>query len=275
MSALQLALFGSPVARSKSPRIHQAFAEQFGLDIDYRLIEASAEAFPGKLESFRSEGGVGCNITLPLKTLAFEQAAHPSQGATLAQAANTLWWDEKGDCHADNTDGPGLVADLEGSLGFDLAGFRILLLGAGGAAAGVLGALLARKPASVTIANRTLSRASELAQRHQSVGEVNAIAVTDLGDFPGADLVLDATSSGHQGTHPTIPYQALASAKLVYSLNYGAAAAPLGELARLADTQFHDGLGMLVEQAACSFEIWTGKKPATAPVLAQISMESV
>lgn len=274
MSALQLALFGSPVAGSRSPRIHQAFAAQLGLDIEYGLVEAAPEAFAEKLASFRTQGGAGCNVTLPLKTLAFEQAAHASQGARLAEAANTLWWDEHGNCHADNTDGPGLVADLEGSLGFELQGARILLLGAGGAAAGVLGALLARNPASVTIANRTLSRASELAQRHASLGPVSALAVTDLGEFEGADLVLDATSSGHQGTHPTIPYQALASAKLVYSLNYGAAAAPLGELARLADAHFHDGLGMLVEQAACSFEIWTGKKPTTAPVLTQLSLES-
>lgn len=270
MSAIRLALFGQPVSHSPSPRVHQAFAAQFRLEVEYRLIEASPGQFPERLQAFRESGGVGCNITLPLKNLAFQLAHQASPRAELAAAANTLWWDGDGRCRADNTDGDGLVRDLRDNLGIDIAGKRVLLLGAGGAAAGVLGALLERRPAQVIIANRTVERARELGKRHMKRGEVLAIALDNLDCCGPVDLVIEATSMGRSGDPPTISPSVFAGAELCYSLNYGPAARPMYLLSRLAEAPFHNGIGMLVEQAALSFEIWTGHRPATAPVLAEM-----
>lgn len=275
MSSIKLALFGHPVSHSPSPSVHQAFAAQFRLAVEYRLIEASPEDFPESLETFRAEGGSGCNITLPLKHLACELADQRTPRAKLAAAANTLWWTADGACHADNTDGAGLVRDLQDNLGVNIEGKKVLLLGAGGAAAGVLGALLACRPSQVVIANRTVEKARSLARRHLSLGEVLGIALDDLHRCGPVDLVIEATSMGRTGGHPDIPPSAFVGAELCYSLNYGAAAQPMYQLSRLAKAPFHGGLGMLVEQAALSFEIWTGHKPDTAPVLAEMAQATV
>lgn len=265
-----LALFGSPVSRSPSPEVHGAFAAQFGLDVAYRLIESTAEPFAERLNDFRQAGGSGCNITLPLKQIAFEQADVHTSRATLAMAANTLWWDEEGRCHADITDGEGLVRDLERNIGLGIQGLKVLLLGAGGAAAGVTGAVLERKPAQLVVVNRTLERARELAARHSKLGEVHCLSVDDLERCAAPDLVIDATSIGHSGRSPELPREILDGMPLCYSLNYGEAAQPFIRRFYSAGLRVHDGLGMLVEQAACSFEIWTGHKPDTAPVLADL-----
>jgi shikimate dehydrogenase len=271
MSVIRLALFGQPVSHSPSPRVHQAFAGQFGLEVDYRRIEASPEDFPASLEAFRAEGGSGCNITLPLKQLACELAAEHTARAKLANAANTLWWTDNGDCHADNTDGEGLVRDLEANLGVHIAGLNVLLLGAGGAAAGVLGALLARRPTQLALVNRTVNRARSLAARHAPLGDVRCLSLDDFERSEAPDLLIDATSMGHVGRQPEFPRHVLEGSPRCYSLNYGAAAQPFASLCRLAGLRFNDGLGMLVEQAALSFEIWTGHKPDTAPVLAELA----
>lgn len=267
MSTIRLALFGQPVSHSPSPRVHQAFAAQFGLTVDYRLIEAAPEEFPKRLADFRKDGGTGCNITLPLKQLACELADEASPRAELAAAANTLWWDREGRCRAENTDGEGLVRDLRDNLAVDIAGKNILLLGAGGAAAGALGALLQCRPAQVIIANRTVERARALASRHGKLGRILAIPLDGLDRCGRVDLAVEATSMGRGGEPPEISPSAFAGAELCYSLNYGDAARPMAELARLAGSPFRDGVGMLVEQAALSFEIWTGHRPDTAPVL--------
>ncbi len=267
MSVMRLALFGKPVKHSPSPRVHGAFASQLGIEIDYALIEASPEEFPGKLEAFREAQGSGCNITVPLKSLACQQADERSARAALAGAANTLWWPSDNRCHADHTDGEGLVRDIETNLDMAIESSRILLLGAGGAAAGVLGALLERKPASLAVANRTEERARALARRHESLGEVVAMSLDDVSQAGIVDIVIDATSMGHSGAQPQIPAEVLAEAELCYSMNYGRAAGPMRALAIRAGVPFCDGLGMLVEQAACAFEIWTGERPQTQAVL--------
>jgi shikimate dehydrogenase len=275
MKTIHLALFGHPVSNSPSPAVHRAFGAQFGLDIDYRLIDATTYEFPTSLNTFHQSGGIGCNITLPLKPLAFELAPERSSRASLAEAANTLWWTPGGVCHADNTDGEGVVRDLEHNLGFEIAGKRLLVLGAGGAAAGVLGALLRKQPSRLGIANRTLSRAGDLASRHAALAEIAVMGLADVGEFGPVDLMVDATSMGHSGELPQLPDTLARGGPVCYSLNYGPAASPMKEWCAQTGMTFQDGSGMLVEQAACSFEIWTGKKPDTGPVLKALRSSSL
>jgi shikimate dehydrogenase len=262
---LHLALFGKPVSHSLSPGIHESFGRQFELNVDYRLIEAGPNEFPGALDQFRSEGGSGCNITLPLKTEAYRLAQVKSRRAELASAANTLWWDAEGRLRADNTDGTGLVRDIESNLGISIRSRRLLVLGAGGSCAGIMAALLDQEPEQVIIANRTGEKAVELAQRHASLGEVRGIALETLAD-ERADIVIDTTSAGHEGKRPAIRDSVLEAAGLCYSLNYGEAANPMRNWCLELGVPFQDGLGMLVEQAARAFEIWTGFTPQTESV---------
>lgn len=266
MSSIRLALFGQPVSHSPSPRVHRAFGAQFGIDVDYRLIEASPETFPDRLQQFRSEGGAGCNITLPLKGTACELADERSDRAELAGAANTLWWSSDGRCQAGNTDGEGLVRDIEQNLGISIQGSRVMLLGAGGAAAGSLGALLDRRPSRLVLVNRTLERARELADRHADLGEIDCLPLNEIERTGASDLVIDATSMGHGGHRIDLPPPLLDGVSLCYSLNYGPAADPMREACAAAGIRFSDGLGMLVEQAAISFAIWTDHRPDSAPV---------
>ncbi|HKJ17441.1 MAG TPA: shikimate dehydrogenase [Xanthomonadales bacterium] len=267
MSKLRLALFGSPISHSPSPAIHGSFATQLGIDVDYRLIEASPAVFPEKLDRFRWGGGKGCNITLPLKHQASRMADARTERVEVATAANTLWWDEKGQLHADNTDGRGLVRDLVSNLEIEIAGKKLLILGAGGAAAGILGALLACKPATLTVFNRTLERAQALATQHSRLGKVGYVTAAALEHEGTYDLVIDATATGIQGQTPAIPAGLLADSGACYSLSYGKASQPLGKWCEKLGTSFYSGWGMLVEQAALSFEIWTGKAPETSEVL--------
>ncbi len=274
MNTLRLALFGSPVGHSPSPRLHKAFAAQFDLDIDYRLIEASPADFPEKLDRFRWGGGRGCNITLPLKHIACNLADSRTGRAETASAANTLWWDESGQLNADNTDGRGLVRDMINNLEMTITGRELLILGAGGATAGIMGPLLECNPGSLTIANRTVERAEALAIRHSRLGKTSCISIRELGRCPKFHLVIDATSTGHQGLTPDIPRHIISDSEACYSLNYGRAAKPLENWCQQLETSFHSGWGMLVEQAALSFEIWTGKRPDTRSVLDSLSPPS-
>jgi shikimate dehydrogenase len=189
-----------------------------------------------------------------------------SDSAARAQAANTLVFD--GELHADNTDGRGLVDDLCRRAGSRLEGTRICLLGAGGAAAGVLGALLRAQPAKLVIANRSPDRARDLAERHSGLGELACCALTDIAAHGPFDLLVNATSQGHHGQAPPLSRRWMAQGGLCYDLNYGPAAMPLRQLCRAEGIDYRDGLGMLVGQAALSFELWTGKRPDVLPVLA-------
>jgi len=271
---IRLALFGQPVAHSLSPRIHALFAQQCGLLVDYRAIEASEATLPREIDMLAAHGGRGCNITVPLKHAAWRLATHSSERARRAMAANTLVFESSGGRFAENTDGEGLVSDLENRLDTPLAGRSICLLGAGGAAAGVLGALLSRSPRQLVIANRTVRRATELAASHRDLGGVLACSLDELGVHGTFDLLINATSQGHSGEAAALSPRWLASKALCYDLNYGAAAEPLRRYCSFAGLRYADGLGMLVGQAALAFELWTGVSPDAAPVLQELRAEA-
>jgi shikimate dehydrogenase len=267
---IRLAVFGSPVAHSLSPRIHDLFARQCGLQVDYRAVEATAATFAGLVRALAEQGGRGCNVTVPFKQAAWKLAASASDDAARARAANTLVFAPDGAWYADNTDGPGLVDDLASLPGFRLAGARVCLLGAGGAAAGVLGALLRARPACVLIANRSEERARQLAERHADLGAPDTCALQEIGARGPFELVINATSAGHQGIAPPLSRDWLAPGGRCYDLNYGSAAAPFRLACERLGVACSDGLGMLVGQAARSFLLWTGRRPDAAAVLAEL-----
>ena len=266
---IRLAVFGQPVAKSLSPRIHKLFADQFGLPLDYTAREATPATFSEQVSELAREGGLGCNVTLPFKNAAWQLAARCSEDAARAEAANTLVF-TPGDWYADNTDGRGLVDDLEGNAGVTLAGSRICLLGAGGAAAGVLAALLRAGPSRVTVLNRSGDKAVDLAARHADLGQVAGGGLENAGEAGPFDLLVNATSLGHHGAAAPLQAAWFARGAICYDMNYGPASVPLGTLCGKLGVPYSDGLGMLVGQAALSFALWTGKKPDTAPVLAAL-----
>jgi len=262
------AVIGNPVAHSKSPWIHAEFARATGQYIEYGRIEAPLEAFARTVAAFRAAGGRGCNVTLPFKAEAFALASAPTPRASAARAANTLRFEGEA-LLADNTDGAGLVNDLERNLRRPVAGKRVLLMGAGGAAQGVLGPLLEARPAALVIANRTGRKARELAAR-----------------FPGSrgggydeiggerfDIVVNATSAGLAGEAAPLPEGVFAPGALAYDMVYGRDT-PFLAAARAAGAAACDGLGMLVEQAAESFFFWRGVRPETGAVLAALRADS-
>lgn len=265
---IRLGLFGSPIKSSLSPRIQRLFAAQFGLKIEFESCETLAGGFPEKLEAFRQAGGIGCNVTLPLKRDAWQLAEDSSKEVRQAQAANTLLWQSSGGWYAHNTDGAGLVADLLGNHGIELAGQRILILGAGGATAGILGPLLACEPREVMLVNRNMERAETLALRFGSFGVVNVTSWPELAAQGSFNLVINATSLGHQGQVPELSTAQFQSNALCYDLNYFKASRPLKQRCAELNLRYVDGLGMLVEQAAKSFRIWTGYPPDSQSVIA-------
>jgi shikimate dehydrogenase len=259
------AVIGNPVAHSKSPWIHAAFARQTRQDLDYGRIEAPLDGFARTLDAFRAAGARGANITLPFKEQAFSYCAlETSARARAAAAVNTLRFDGK-IVFGDNTDGIGLVTDLERNLGRSIADKRVLLLGAGGAARGVLQPLLERGPAALRLANRTARRAVELA------GLFKGVRGGGFGEIAGEafDLVINATSAGLANQAPALPPGIFAPGAFAYDMVYGRDT-PFLALARAAGAAASDGLGMLVEQAAESFLLWRGVRPETAPVLAAL-----
>jgi shikimate dehydrogenase len=264
---MRLAVFGFPVTHSQSPVIHKMFANQLGMDIDYQAIESRPHEFDQKLHKLVTEGGKGCNVTVPLKRLAWDLATSRSASAERARAVNTLVFEKENERFGDNTDGRGLVRDLAKNLQCKLEGTTICIVGAGGATSGVLGDLLELSPNRLVIANRTVGKAQELAQSHQDLGEVEACTLEQLAGLNSFDLVINATSLGHAGRHPDLPASLFTPDGLCYDLNYGQAAEPLRDRCQINDIAYQDGLGMLVEQAALSFALWTGKHPETSAVL--------
>jgi shikimate dehydrogenase len=259
------AVLGNPVAHSQSPFIHAAFAQQTGETVEYGRVLCPFDAFEPTVRAFAAEGGHGCNITVPFKFEAPRLAARISARAALAEAANVLRFDAEG-WFADNTDGIGLVRDIESNAGQPLAGRRVLLVGAGGGAAGVLGPLLERRPAEVVVANRTLAKAKQLVERHRRFDlPLRAAALDAAGE--AFDVVLNASASSLQAAAVPVPAHVLAPGALAVDLMYGAAAQPFLAWAAAAGARGRDGLGMLVEQAAEAFFLWRGVRPATAPVL--------
>jgi shikimate dehydrogenase len=259
------AVIGHPVAHSKSPWIHAEFARQTRQDLEYLRIEAPLDGFERTVEEFRAAGGCGANVTLPFKERAFAYCGGmASARAHTAAAVNTLRF-EGASVHGDNTDGVGLVIDLERNLGRVIAGKRVLLIGAGGAARGVLQPVLERGPAVLKIANRTARRAEELADLFQDV------TGGGFGDLAGEfyDLLINATSAGLANEAPRLPKGIFAPGAFAYDMVYGRDT-PFLALARAAGAATSDGMGMLVEQAAESFLLWRGVRPDTAPVLASL-----
>lgn len=269
---ITLAVFGQPVLHSLSPRIHLAFGRQAGLSVAYRAIEVAPGGLAGALEALAARGGIGCNVTLPLKHEAMSLARTWSEHVELAQAANTLLRDGDG-WHGETTDGTGLVTDLR-RCGLDPAGKRVALLGAGGAAASVCAALLDADPTELRIYNRTADRALALAERHRALGPVTADRMDRLGEEP-FDLVLNATALGHRGERPPVSAALFLPGSTLYDLNYGAAAEPLERWALENDISYRSGLGMLVGQAAESFRLWTGFEPDIEPVLMELTREGL
>ena len=264
------AVIGNPVAHSMSPQIHAMFARETGTDIIYERLLAPRDGFAATVQSFRVSGGIAANVTLPFKLEAFALAQSHSARAQRCCAVNTLKFigDE---IHGDITDGVGLVRDIEHNLGVAIGGRRVLLLGAGGAARGVVADILSARPASLSIANRTAARATEIAETFRDLGTINAIAIEALSTQP-FDIIINATSAGLNDALPPIHAACFANGALAYDMVYGRDT-PFLALARLAGARAADGLGMLVEQAAESFYLWRGVRPATAPVIAQLQDE--
>lgn len=257
------AVIGHPVAHSKSPWIHAEFARACGQDLEYRRIEAPPGRFAEAADAFRAAGGRGLNVTLPFKGDAFRYSEHLSDRARAAQAVNTLSF--AAEVQGDTTDGPGLVFDVERNLGYALKGRRVLLMGAGGAAQGVVGALLGAGVASLVISNRTLEKARVLAARFPPA-RASGYAALPAGAF---DVVINATSSGLSGESVTLPQGVIGKEVLAYDMVYGHET-PFLAAARKAGAAASDGLGMLVEQAAESFFIWRGVRPDTRAVLERL-----
>jgi len=266
-------VLGNPVAHSRSPFIHAEFARQTGEPIEYGRVWCPLDGFEVCVRQFAasSEPGKGpargCNVTVPFKLQSAALARHVSARAALAQAANVLRFDEAG-WFADNTDGIGLVRDIEQHADFRIAGARVLLVGAGGAAAGVLGPLIDARPHEVVVANRTRSRAAALVERHRTAAGGVLVRDCALGDCGGPfDLVINSTSSSLQGVATPVPGAVLKRDALAIDLMYGPAALPFLAWARAHGAQARDGLGMLVEQAAEAFYVWRGVRPHTPAVL--------
>ncbi len=263
MTALpHYAVFGNPVSHSKSPQIHQQFALQEGVEIEYERICADIDGFAEAVAAFRAEGGQGANVTVPFKQEAFALADEHSERALAAGAVNTLILLKNGKLRGDNTDGIGLTNDITQVKNIAIEGKTILLLGAGGAVRGVIPVLKKHRPARIVIANRTHAKAEELSR----LFGIEAIPMADLnGCF---DIIINGTSGGLNGQIPDIPPDIFQNCALAYDMVYGGAAKPFLDFARQSGAkQTADGLGMLVGQAAASYALWRGFKPDIRPVI--------
>ena len=268
------AVMGNPVAHSKSPRIHALFAQQCGHKLEYISIQVDAGGFPQAVDQFRASGGKGLNITVPFKQEAFRLATTLSERAKIAQAVNTLRFEPDGRLFGDNTDGAGLVHDLEKNRRLALKGKQLLVLGAGGAVRGVLQPLLHRHPALVVLANRTVSKAKELAESFESFGKIEASSFEAL-KGKHFDVVINGTAASLQGELPPLPETIFARQATAYDMMYGDKSRPFLDWSTLRGAQTTaDGLGMLVEQAAESYLLWRGVRPETRSVIEKLRAES-
>jgi shikimate dehydrogenase len=264
------AVMGNPISHSRSPQIHAAFAAQTGQHIIYTAIQVDPGGFEQAVGNFFANGGKGLNVTVPFKREAWELAGELGPEAKQAGAVNTLLMGSDGTLLGRNTDGIGLVRDILHNHGGTIAGQKILLVGAGGAARGVLQPLLAEKPAQLVIANRTASRAHELATDFGQLGDVTGSSFEELAG-QHFDLIINATAASLQGEVPPLPAEICTHTSWCYDMMYGAAPTPFVLWGQQHGAQKSlDGLGMLVEQAAESFLIWRGVRPETVPVIQQI-----
>lgn len=262
------AVVGNPVAHSLSPEIHAAFARQTGQQIEYGKLLAPLDAFNSTVAQFRDAGGKGVNVTVPFKFAAFKFCDQWTSAAIDAQAVNTLDFRD-GKIVGHNTDGAGLITDLERNLQSSIRDMRVLIMGAGGATCGIMQPLLDAHPESVVIANRTLEKAIKLVARFKKSGI--KLSATSYDMLAGAqfDLVINATSAGLRDEMPPLPDGVFADGALAYDMVYGRPT-PFMDFARTRGAQTADGLGMLVEQAAEAFWIWRGVRPEARPVIAHL-----
>lgn len=266
------AVVGNPVGHSKSPWIHAKFAAQTGEAIEYGAILAPLDGFPAAIAAFQAAGGKGANVTLPFKEEAFAICAALSGRARAANAVNTLIF-SKSRVIGDNTDGLGLTRDLALNLGFVVEGRRILLLGAGGAARGVLAPLLAARPEGLTISNRSVDNARALvALLPADLGRNAAVCGYEALRGRSFDLVINATSTGLSDASLPLPPEIFSAGSLAYEMLYGRETPFMRQAREGGAAQISDGLGMLVEQAAESFFLWRGLRPLTAPVLSELRL---
>ena len=266
------AVIGNPISQSKSPLIHAAFAQEFGHDLVYRRIEGPLAGFAEAVGEFRAAGGLGLNVTAPFKIDAFELAASRSQRAERAGAANCLRF-IGGGIEAENFDGVGLRTDIEDNLGNSLTGCTVLILGAGGAARGVIEPLLASAPRALVLANRSITKAVAIAEMFPGL---EPCLLGDLGRRDGFDVVINATSAGLHGEMLDLPASIFAPDALAYDMSYGKGLTGFLRSARSAGVRrLHDGVGMLVEQAAESYAWWRGVRPATAAVITRMTVPLV
>lgn len=256
------AVIGNPIAHSKSPQIHAQFAQETGQRIDYQRLLAPLDGFADTARRFIDGGGRGANVTVPFKLEAYALADQRSERAQAAGAVNTLLF-EAGGIKGDNTDGVGLVRDISLNAGVMIKGKRVLLIGAGGAAQGVILPLLEQHPQSLTISNRTLSKADDLVRQFAHPA-LHTCAIDDLSE--AYDIVINATSAGLSGDLPPLPAAIFNSASFAYDMLYAAQPTLFMQFAQRHGAVTRDGLGMLVEQAAESFFVWRGVRPDTAPV---------
>ncbi|MFC5511387.1 shikimate dehydrogenase [Massilia jejuensis] len=261
-------VIGNPIAHSKSPEIHAAFAAQTGQDIEYGRCLAPLDGFADTVRSLAAQGYAGANVTVPFKIEAFTLATRLTARARAAGAVNTLSL-AGGDIVGDNTDGAGLVADIVRNAGVALAGKRILLLGAGGAARGIMLPFIEQGPESILVANRTRASADSLAAGFGGHGA--AVAACGVDEIAGPfDIVINATSSSLSAALPPVPASAFAKGTLALDMMYGSAPSPFMAFAAAQGAATRDGLGMLVEQAAEAFLAWRGVRPETKDVLTQL-----
>lgn len=276
---VRLALLGHPVSHSRSPFIHQAFGQALGLSVQYDTLDLPPETVDARVRALLKDGFVGFNVTVPYKETACGWAHQLTARAERAGAVNTLvpLPDQPGQWLGDTTDGAGLVRDLVSVQGLQPAAQRILLLGAGGAVRGVLEPLLAAGPACLHIANRTRARAEALVDRFQAMAAAHGVTLTASGfdDLePGWDWVINGTAASLGGEVPPLPAGTLGNTRVSYDMMYAPTATPFNQWAAAQGVpRCMDGLGMLVGQAAESFQQWTGRAPAVEPVLKALRAE--
>jgi shikimate dehydrogenase len=275
MSIDPYSVVGHPIGHSKSPQIHRRFAQAAGHAIEYTAIESPLDGFARTVLAFRDAGGLGMNVTVPFKLEAFALSTVRTPRAVRAGAANVLKFEPNGDIIGENFDGLGLVRDIQNNLGITITGARVLLLGAGGAARGVLSPLLAAQPGEAMIVNRSADKAVALAAEFSNEGQLHGCGFDELPRKP-FDILINATSSSLGGSALPIPDSIFDNAALAYDMVYGKGLTPFLTQARRAGARrVEDGLGMLVEQAADAFEWWRGVRPETQTVIRALSVPLV
>jgi len=260
-------IIGQPVAQSVSPAIHNMFGELTQRRLHYTRTEATDDTFVATVKNWQNSGGKGCNITAPFKELAVTVCDRLSEDAQLAGAVNTIEMHRDGSLVGHNTDGIGLLTDIEINQQVPLAGLRVLMVGAGGAARGAIGPLLSAKPACIHIANRTIERAEKLVSTFAPLGPVDYSSLENLKESASFDVVINATSIGFDNSAPPLPVSILHTNTFAYDMMYKAHQTPfLAWCEKNGVTKYADGFGMLVEQAAEAYLIWEGVRPKTRKV---------